>query len=90
MARRLGIDSALPAISGLTLGVASVTPLEMSEAYATLANGGTHYEPECIEQILDRKGNVIVDNTNPTGERVVSPERYGHGGALVQRAGGCG
>ena len=46
----------------------------MSEAYATLANGGTHYEPECIEQILDRKGNVIVDNTNPTGERVVSPE----------------
>ena len=74
MARRLGIDSDLPAISGLTLGVASVTPLEMSEAYATLANGGTHYEPECIEQILDRKGNVIVDNTNPTGERVVSPE----------------
>ena len=74
MARRLGIDSDLPAISGLTLGVASVTPLEMSEAYATLANGGTHYEPECIEQILDRKGNVIVDNTNPVGERVVSPE----------------
>lgn len=74
-ARSMGITSDLPSVAGLTLGIASVTPLEMAEAYATVANGGVHYEAECIVKIEDRNGNVIVDNSDPQGERVFSKEQ---------------
>lgn len=73
-AQKLGITSDLPNVAGLTLGIASVTPLEMAQAYAVVANGGTLYEAECIERVVDRNGNVMVDNSNPTGERVLSQE----------------
>ena len=74
MAHRVGITSELPETGALTLGAGSVNPLEMADAYATIANGGTHYEAECIEQILDKDGNVIIDNSDPVGERVISEE----------------
>ncbi len=74
MAHRVGITSDLPETGALTLGAGSVNPLEMADAYATIANGGIHYDAECIEQILDKDGNVVVDNTNPEGERVLSEE----------------
>ena len=74
VAHRMGINSNLQEVGGLTLGISSVNPLEMSNAYATIANGGKHYDPECILQIKDRKGNVIVDNSNPEGEQVIDEE----------------
>ncbi len=74
MAHRCGITSDLSDVVGVTLGIDSVTPLEMADAYATIANGGIHYKPECIERIVDRNGELIVDNSSPTGERVISEE----------------
>lgn len=74
VAHRLGIKSDLQEVAGLTLGISSVNPLEMSNAYATIANGGIHYDPECILMIKDRQGNVIVDNSDPVGERVIDLE----------------
>lgn len=74
MAQRLGVKSPLQDVAGITLGIDSLTPLEMASAYATIANGGTYYEPECILQIRDRSGNVIIDNSQPEGERVISEE----------------
>ena len=74
MAHRVGIDSDLPEVGSLTLGVASVTPLEMAEAYATIANGGIHYEPECITKIVNSEGETIIDNSEPQGERVIAAE----------------
>ncbi len=74
MAYRLGVESTLTETGSITLGTSSVTPLEMADAYATLANGGIHYDAECIERIVDSKGNTIVDNSDPEGERVISPE----------------
>ena len=68
VAHRMGITSDLNAVGSLTLGSESVTPMEMADAYATIANGGTHYDPECILRIEDRKGNVLVDNSDPVGE----------------------
>lgn len=75
-AHRMGVESDLVAEGGLTLGADSspVTPLEMADAYATIANGGTHYEATPILQVIDSDGNVLIDNTNPTGERVLSAE----------------
>ena len=44
-----------------TLGVASVSPLEMAEAYATFAARGLHCESRPVTQILDTAGNVLKD-----------------------------
>lgn len=74
VAHRMGITSHLDNVAGITLGISSVSPLEMADAYATIANGGTHYDPECIIKITDRNGEVIVDNSNPEGERAISEE----------------
>ena len=71
-AQRMGITSELSAVPALTLGVCSVSPLEMASAYATIASGGIYYEPVCITEAYDYKGNLVIDNTNPQGTRVIS------------------
>ncbi len=74
VARRMGVTSDLPDVPTLTLGVASMTPLQMASAYACIANGGTYYKPECIKKITDANGKVLVDNTNPVGTKAMSAE----------------
>lgn len=75
MAQTLGIKKAsLPSVSTLTLGVADVTPLEMASAYATIANGGTYYNPCAITKIENSKGDTIYDysqESDSSGEQVV-------------------
>jgi penicillin-binding protein 1A len=72
-AEEMGITSPLesvPAegIGGLAVGV---TPLEMADAYATLANGGIHHEATAIDRVEFPDGKV--DETSPDdGERVLS------------------
>ena len=52
-------DYKLPsALGGFTEGVSA---LEMTAAYATLANDGVYREPTCIERITDPSGNVIFE-----------------------------
>ena len=60
----------------LTLGVQNVTPLELANAVATIANGGTRHTLCAISHIEDRNGNVIVDDSDPEAraERVLTPE----------------
>ncbi len=72
-AHEMGITSPLesvPAegIGGLAVGV---TPLEMANAYATLANGGIHHEATAIDRVEFPNGKV--EETDPdSGERVLS------------------
>ncbi len=58
----------------LTLGGGEVKLLEMAGAFATFANGGVRVEPISILRIEDSRGNVLVDNSVPTGEQVISPQ----------------
>lgn len=51
------------ALGGMTNGV---TPLEMTAAYATIANDGTYIKPRIITRIVDKDGNVLVDETPET------------------------
>ncbi len=39
-------------------GDLSVTPLQLAVAYAAIANGGTIYRPQLVEQILDENNEV--------------------------------
>lgn len=48
------------ALGGLTHGV---TNLELTAAYASVANGGTYIKPKFYTKILDHDGNVLLDNT---------------------------
>ncbi len=52
-------DSTLPKDLSLALGSASVTPLQVVSAYATLSNGGSKVRPYLIQSISDRDGNYI-------------------------------
>ena len=79
-AHDLGITSDLEEdIAGatLTLGVQNVTPLELANAVATIANGGVHHDLCAIAYIEDREGNIIVDDRDPEkrANRVLTPEQ---------------
>ncbi len=78
----MGITShldGLPAegIGGLRIGV---SPLEMADAYATLANGGVHIAPTAITKVVFPDGRV-VDLGDPTHKRVFP---YGQAYAATQ------
>ncbi len=70
MAHRLGIESELPEYSIITLGTENVTPLEMAEAYSSIASGGIHHDAVVITRIEDRNGEVLFENAD-TSERVL-------------------
>jgi membrane peptidoglycan carboxypeptidase len=62
-ARRLGITSQyLKAYPSITLGAASVSPLEMAAAYSTIANYGRRVEPFLVQRITDASGSVIYEH----------------------------
>ncbi len=56
------------ALGGITRGVCN---LELSAAYATIANGGVYTKPILYTKILDHEGNVLLDNTTPLTHRVI-------------------
>lgn len=61
LAHDMGIKSNLPNYLSLALGVGEVTPLEITNAYGTFANGGIWVEPVAILRIEDRNGKIIED-----------------------------
>jgi 1A family penicillin-binding protein len=58
----------------LTLGGGEVKLLEMTGAFAVFANGGMSILPNPILRIENSAGEVLVDNSVPVGEQVVSPQ----------------
>ena len=58
-ARKMGIDSEIPRVPSIALGVADISLLEMVNAYCVFANGGKSVEPVFITKIQDRDGRVI-------------------------------
>ena len=73
-ARNFGITSmtdtdynAATALGGITKGVSN---LELTAAYATIANQGIYTKPRFFTQILDPSGKVLLDNT-PETKRVL-------------------
>ncbi len=62
MAHRLGIESPIEEVPSVIIGSQAVTPLEMAQAFSTLANYGEKVEPYLIERIEDADGNVIYQH----------------------------
>ncbi len=73
MAHAMGITTKLygnpsEVIGGLTIGV---TPLEMADAYATIANGGWHVPPTIISKVVFPDGSVM-NLSDPPRQKVFS------------------
>ena len=59
-ARRFGFARKdMPSDLSLALGSASVTPMELTSAFAVFANGGYRVQPHFIERIEDPRGRVV-------------------------------
>lgn len=58
--------------AGLALGASDVTTLEMTAAYAALANDGVYIEPHAYRTVYDRHGNVVLDSSEIETHRVFS------------------
>lgn len=60
--------AATTALGGLTQGV---SVLEMTAAYASIANGGTYNAPVFYTVVYDHDGNVLLDNKKQESHRVL-------------------
>lgn len=58
------------ALGGMTNGL---TPLEITAAFGTIANDGVFVEPIAFTKVLDKDGNLLIDN-KPKETVVVPPQ----------------
>jgi penicillin-binding protein 1A len=72
-ARRMGIKSPIGQNLSLALGSSEVTLLELTSAYAVIADHGIRNEPLYILKVEDRSGNVLEANA-PRPFEVLSEE----------------
>lgn len=73
-AARLGISSPLEPNLTLALGSSSVTPMELTSAYAVFASGGMKVVPYFVTKVLDGSGRVLEETPPPAPMPVVAPE----------------
>lgn len=59
LAQRFGIRTPIPAVLASSIGAGEVIPIEMSEAYSTLAALGTRARPQIITRVLSSSGEVL-------------------------------
>ncbi len=69
VAQRLGVSSPLIEAPGLVIGQSETTVLEMTSAYATIANDGIWNKPHAIRRVLD--GSDCKDSSDRNTCRVV-------------------
>jgi penicillin-binding protein 1A len=83
-AHRLGIASKLEPNASISLGTSEVSPLELTGAYATFANGGNAVMPHVIERISTVEGKVLyVRSSQPLG-RIVDARAIGMMNQMMQ------
>jgi membrane peptidoglycan carboxypeptidase len=75
VARSMGVSDATLDVANpsLVIGTEAVRPVEMSAAYATVADGGIYHPPTFVSRVVDRTGTVIFDGET-TGRRVFSQQ----------------
>lgn len=74
MARRLGVKSNIPNYPSMALGASDITLLEMTQAFAHLANNGLHTKAFGVTLITDAEDNVLYEYHGAPYEKVLSTE----------------
>lgn len=106
LAREMGVELTDPdheRVPSFTLGVADVSPLEMAEAYATVAARGKHCSSRPVTRILNNEGKLFkryrddcdqvisqnaADTVNDILRGVMEPGGFGSGLALNKPSAG--
>ena len=76
LAKKMGINSYLPAVPSLCLGAAEVSLFEITGAYTTFANEGIYNEPIFITRIEDKNGIVLESFSNSPVEILSKEKNY--------------
>src|SRR5207249_2652575 len=84
MAQKLGMRSIVGGrqpvnewrVLTFTLGVISITPLEMANITATIAGDGVHHDPIFVSKVVEADGRVLFDEAGRPGTPALDP----HGG----------
>jgi penicillin-binding protein 1A len=82
-AHRLGITTAIPDDASIALGTADVSLLDLTSAYAVMANGGNGVWPYGITEIKDTQGHVLFTRTGGGPGRLVAPAVVGQMNRLL-------
>jgi penicillin-binding protein 2D len=75
-AKRLGIESDIPAYPSIALGTGEVTPLEMACAFSVFQNYGAHSKPKTILKIEDKYKNTYYQYSPDTSTVLDSATCY--------------
>src|SRR5439155_15449159 len=65
VARRMGITTPLQPYCSTTLGTQSVHPLDMADAYATLAARGVHHAPTAVWRVRQPSNGSLLFQADP-------------------------
>ena len=72
-----GFPSSSPGLQanlGVSLGSQTVSPINMANGYATIANGGVAVRPFIIDKVVDADGEVRYQHKATEGERAISED----------------
>ncbi len=74
LAHRLGITSSIKNLPSIALGATEVSLLELTQAFAHIANDGIKTKAFGILQVKDTKGNILYEYPGLSTERVLSED----------------
>lgn len=72
LAQRMGVQAPLRPVPAMGLGADPVSPLDIADAYATLASGGIRHTPTLITRVVFPDGRTDRP-TSPSSGRVLDP-----------------
>ena len=73
LAKKLGIESKIPAVPSIALGTPDISVYEMVGAYSTFANQGVYTKPVMVTNIEDKNGTILYQ-FKPETRDVLSEE----------------
>lgn len=73
-AKALGVRSTLNPVPSVTLGAFELYPIEVLEAYTSLARMGNHVRLTPLRGITDQKGDVMYELTPQSEQRLPAPK----------------
>jgi len=75
-AKRMGIETPLEAVYSLCLGTTDLSVMELTGAYATIANKGRWNEPLYLTRIEDKHGKIIEEFKGVSREAISENTAY--------------
>ena len=74
VAQQCGIESDLPRVPALALGAAEVNPLEMAQAYCTIANQGVARPLTAVSSVRNANGETLLSGKSRWTHWALAPE----------------